>query len=740
MRTEYKYLKDASFLKELALQRIKTYLVKILVLNWSEEPIEAIEGRVISANINIDGQSSMRRTANLSIEIDELINNITNSQNLLSINKKISLQIGYLNRTGQYTEYDVLWFPLGVYIITSCSISHSETGLVASLQLQDKMCLLNGTVGGTIPAATEFHVREQADGTTTKVSIFQIIQELVNHWGGEQLGKILISDIDNQVPYVMRWNLKDTLYKITYADQVYFQLSQEQALEKASDIIKELPGNIKKTLQPINLISAIEYGHDVGFINSVFSYPDELVCDAGAAVTEVLERITEMLGNYEYFYDLEGNFRFQEKKNFLNNSQAKYILETKKYGDLVVDYIGNPVGLDESGNIIREQQNLIDAYLMDTSKGTTVFDFQDSNMIKSYSNTPQYGNIKNDFIVWGIRTTLDKKQWPIRYHLAIDRKPVVSTIPYFAFEKKEVLYVQNDEEVLSETGVWVVPIVITENTEKYPHNPISSEKPSASYNTLNRYYYQESNDKLYETYQNESGGYEWRELDEIPENITVKDWRTQLLMEGAAAQALGLTPNPYYIELKNEWPKIYDVRGMVFRPQTLEKPYQIDYFLDFIDAGNSAINQFSIENIGRRSYIVDNGKNTNCVFENSIPNIFLINNGKTEEEKKEQIEICTNKFQKYYLIPSQIYDNLDMGGLYSSAYEDVRQLLHQFTSYNETISLQTVPLYFLQPNTRISVYNPDSNIYGDYMIDSMSFALDNEGLLTINASKALEKI
>ena len=71
MRTEYKYLKDASFLKELALQRIKTYLVKILVLNWSEEPIEEIEGRVISANINIDGQSSMRRTANLSIEIDE---------------------------------------------------------------------------------------------------------------------------------------------------------------------------------------------------------------------------------------------------------------------------------------------------------------------------------------------------------------------------------------------------------------------------------------------------------------------------------------------------------------------------------------------------------------------------------------------------------------------------------------------------------------------------------------------
>jgi hypothetical protein len=29
---------------------------------------------------------------------------------------------------------------------------------------------------------------------------------------------------------------------------------------------------------------------------------------------------------------------------------------------------------------------------------------------------------------------------------------------------------------------------------------------------------------------------------------------------------------------------------------------------------------------------------------------------------------------------------------------------------------------------------------GDYIINSMSFSLDNEGLLTINASKAVEKV
>ena len=82
MKTRYRYLEDTAFLKELSLEHIKTYLAKVTVLNWAEEPISSIEGRVISASINIDGQSSMRRTANLSIAIDGLMNNITNTQNI----------------------------------------------------------------------------------------------------------------------------------------------------------------------------------------------------------------------------------------------------------------------------------------------------------------------------------------------------------------------------------------------------------------------------------------------------------------------------------------------------------------------------------------------------------------------------------------------------------------------------------------------------------------------------------
>jgi len=51
-----------------------------------------------------------------------------------------------------------------------------------------------------------------------------------------------------------------------------------------------------------------------------------------------------------------------------------------------------------------------------------------------------------------------------------------------------------------------------------------------------------------------------------------------------------------------------------------------------------------------------------------------------------------------------------------SAYEDIRQLIHEYTKYNESISIQCLPIYHFEPNTRITVKNAESDIYGDYII------------------------
>ena len=698
MKFFYNYLNDTSFLKKLTKLHVKTYFVKITLLNWGEEPIETIEGRVISANINIDGQSSLRRTANLSLVVDEEVTDVASAQNVLAINKKMVLEIGYVNETKEYPEYEILWFPLGTYVIMSCSLSQSDAGLTASIQLQDKMCLLNGSAGGTIPAAAQLHTMDTLDENGNEVTvhptIYQIIQQLVHHWGGEQLGKIIISDLDNRVKQAMRWNLNTPLYLTQNENQYDFSLT---AKETARVFTK---------------------GQDVGFIYTDFIYPGELIADAGSSVTDALDKIIEVLGNYEYFYDLDGNFIFQEKKNFLNNAQSYYILEAANNSNLVPDYIASQNG-----------SNKLSAYLINMTSGTSAFEFEDSDFIKTYSNTPQYGSIKNDFVIWGLRQT-ENAQIPLRYHLAIDSEPMVKDTPYIMFNYKEYDF--------DKYGVWKMPILITDNeNSKYGNPKIASTELGEAKNNIGHYYCEEGDLKI-KTPIKTNGQWKWGELDVEPKTIVAKDWRTQLLLEGAAAQTRGLESNYYYEELKTEWPKIYDLENGCYYPEVIQNPSCINYYLDFISSGHPSIINLSVNNIGRRSFVTDNGKNTNCVFENWIPDIILIKAGQEDTEARRTEAV--KRGQRFTQVPANIYDNLQIGGVYNSAYEDIRQTLHEFTNYNETISLQTLPLYFLQPNTRISVYNPKSGIRGDYLINSLSFSLDAEGLLTINASRAAERV
>ena len=119
----YKYLKDEVFLKKLDSLHIRENIIKITVLDWEENPINDIEGLVSSGNININGDSAIRRTAQLSLFIPSSEVDYTNAASLISINKKIKLEIGIKNTLNKYTDYDILWFPLGLYVVSSVSIS-----------------------------------------------------------------------------------------------------------------------------------------------------------------------------------------------------------------------------------------------------------------------------------------------------------------------------------------------------------------------------------------------------------------------------------------------------------------------------------------------------------------------------------------------------------------------------------------------------------------------------------------
>ena len=690
------YLQDNAFLKQLAGQHIKEYFVKITVLNWKEDPIKDIQGRVISASLNIDGNSIIRRTATISVAIDETNNNITSVKNLLSINKKVNFQIGFVNNTKKYNNFPILWFPFGVFVITDNSISYSNTGLVASLQLKDKMCLLNGDCGGTFPAAVIFDnystIDENGEEVIERPTIYQIIQQLVNHFGGQQLGKIIISDLDNRVKQVVKWTGISPLYIYKQGEQYVYTLNNV-----AEDNLKDWP-EIKKVFS---------YGEDVGYIYTDFTYPGDLIGDAGNTVTDILQEIKNVLGNFEYFYDIDGNFVFREKKNYLNNAQSKYLLDSinKTRISLVPDYI-NSISSNPYG-----------AYLISINNGTSAFQFQDDNLISSYSNTPKYSQIKNDFVVWGLRKTTEGIETPLRYHLAIDKKPLPGN-------EYEVFEYQDEMDGLKK---WGYPIKF-QSKQSFP------EKGAA-----NVFYCDISQvePKIYKWGKNENSQYDYIQINTKLQTIKTKDWRTELFFQGLVANVLGTESNYYFAELFNQWPIIYDIRNGEFFEDTIKNASDINYFLDFIDSPSAAVGQLSVENIGRRTKVLNEENNVNCVFEAWIPDIVFI---KTDEESEKNRNQCIARGQNFYQAPSEIYDSLQIGGSKYSAYEEIRQLIHEYTKYNESISIQTLPIYHLEPNTRITVKNKESNIYGDYMIESLSFSFDNSSMLTINATRAPEKI
>ena len=431
MKRSYVYLNDTEFLEKINSDRQQTQYVKITLLDWEENPIEEIQGLTTGGSLSLNGDSAVRRTCNLTMYVyKENYMRITDPNNKISINKKVFLEIGLKNNTDQYTDYDIIWQPQGTFVMTACATSHSTSGVTLNLNLQDKMCLLNGTCGGVIPSSVQFDKYDTIDPetgswVTTKPTIVQIIRELVNHWGGEQLGKIIVKDIDERIKCAMRW-IGDTPVYAVFKDGGYILTTNKQEAEDSGEILQvssdgTLSGIRDFTVDEDGVLSYeddlritsngtmavvssnyIEYnwGEDVGYIFTDFTYPGDLIANPGDNVCTILDKIKSTLGNYEYFYDVDGNFHFQEIKNYLNITQATTDLNNMHNED----------------------------YLVDISKGQNVYNFKDSALFTNYSNSPNFQNVKNDFVVWGTRQNTEGIKVPIRYHLAIDTKPKTGNI------------------------------------------------------------------------------------------------------------------------------------------------------------------------------------------------------------------------------------------------------------------------------------------------------------------------
>ena len=137
----------------------------------------------------------MRRTCNL-----QLVTNVVRINEIdWSLRTKFSVYFGLENTIDDRYD-DIIWFPQGIFVITSFSSVLNNQGYTINITGKDKMSLLNGDVSGALFAAHDFSTiyTTHSDGTITKdkIPIKTIIREAIHTYAQEPYSNIVINDLE----------------------------------------------------------------------------------------------------------------------------------------------------------------------------------------------------------------------------------------------------------------------------------------------------------------------------------------------------------------------------------------------------------------------------------------------------------------------------------------------------------------------------------------------------------------
>ena len=87
-----------------------------------------------------------------------------------ALKNKFKLEVGVEN-TIDPRYPNIIWFKQGTYVFTSLNMNVQANNFTISLNGKDKMTLLNGELGGSINASTDFGQIEEYNNTYKKVSM-----------------------------------------------------------------------------------------------------------------------------------------------------------------------------------------------------------------------------------------------------------------------------------------------------------------------------------------------------------------------------------------------------------------------------------------------------------------------------------------------------------------------------------------------------------------------------------------
>lgn len=405
------------FLLDLDKTKAKTTFARITALKFDETPIETIEGRVTQGSINLDGDSAVRRTCSLTLIADKF----DYKNYVWGMNTKFKLEIG-LKNTINKNYPDIIWFKQGVYLISSFNTTRSTNNFSITIQGKDKMCQLNGEVGGSLGASIDFGTIEEVtangDVKIIKLPIPDIIRNIVHQYAGEPMHNIIINDIEDYGLELLEYRYDLPMYLYRETNSSYFMnitldgntpctVTGKANIKCLNDLTSSeldmLVDTMAGTSYPVPVtidgkdyyVAKVEYGQTAGYRTTELTYPGDLIGAVGEAITSILDKIKNMLGEFEYFYDLDGRFVFQRKQSFINT-------------------LWSPSVEQEDGEIYTESLALA---------SSRSYAFTEGELITAFNNNPNIMNMRNDYAIWGERTGITGAKIPVHMRYAIDKKP-----------------------------------------------------------------------------------------------------------------------------------------------------------------------------------------------------------------------------------------------------------------------------------------------------------------------------
>lgn len=789
-------LLDQEFLKELYMHRQKEIFAKLIALTLDEEPIEELQGQITGGSISLDGSSSVRRTCNLTMVAKEMDIN----QYYWGLKNKFKLYIGLLNTVGWDYE-NIIWFPMGTYVISNFNTSQSTSNYTISITGKDKMALLNGDLSGSLFAAHDFGIEEIYD-TETKITTYQdipiktIIREAVHEYAGEPWENIIINDLDDLGLELLDYKGKNPIYLFLSAgeantkDVVQMQVSGDYyvSLKDNPQIqikLKEIEDYGYVYDERIELgfegvysakptiflwggeevtIAKVENGQTCGYRFTDITYVGDLILNVGEAITALFDKIIAMLGNFEYFYDLDGRFIFQRRKTFID----------KTWNNII------------TGNNSSYVTTLDETYVESAAYSTPIsWTFGQGFLVTAYSNSPVLNNIRNDLSIWGSRKGIDGTAKPVHIRYAVDNKPnYYKTLPDtrkdYAFRSEKIFTTSEYYEQLKDMF-----------GDEYWDSDVYYINDEGDKEAIHFYLKEDGNDLEGEQLVQEDCAIicDWREIifqmaldyrqhnhdDDFILQTRLQNGKNE---DGDWRYPKGKTGyEQYYTDMEGFWRQLYcppqfwasrypsgvwterqafsDVTGIKYHlsadidgvwteswledqdindgwnEEIIKSPSTLNYWFDFLDADeDTKLAKYSVPAVGDRAKSV-NDNNVKAIYFRETPTVIFTPSLSTVERKSGYTYIqYTTNMETLFNISSQG----------KSAVDVLEQFLNTYLYCIENISITSIPIYNLQPNTKVLLYDNDSKINGEYLISKITIPLVYNGTMSVSAIKAAEAI